>query len=145
MIYNVVVKNLLTVDTNIYTIAHCVSCDKAMGAGVAKQLKYKFPQIVNGTQYPAIGTAEYVPPVINIFTKARYFHKPTYDSLYFGLAYVYCLCITHQLKHLAMPKIGCGLDKLDWNTVEEHIKQKFENLDIEILVCVLGDIENDKL
>lgn len=37
---------------------------------------------------------------------------------------------------LAMPKIGCGLDILEWNKVSEIIKDVFKDTDIEILVCV---------
>lgn len=34
-----------------------------------------------------------------------------------------------------MPKIGCGLDKLEWDKVEEIIKETFKDCDIDILVC----------
>lgn len=33
-----------------------------------------------------------------------------------------------------MPKIGCGLDKLDWTAVREIIREMFADTDIEILV-----------
>jgi len=36
-----------------------------------------------------------------------------------------------------MSKIGCGLDKLSWNKVEEIIKRTFDDTEIEILVCDL--------
>ena len=38
---------------------------------------------------------------------------------------------------LAMPVIGCGLDKLEWSRVSEIIKLVFEKTDIDILVCKL--------
>ena len=37
---------------------------------------------------------------------------------------------------LAMPKIGCGLDKLDWKDVKQQIMYCFQDTDIEILVCI---------
>ena len=41
-----------------------------------------------------------------------------------------------------MPRIGCGLDGLDWGIVKAIIKDVFEDTDIEILICVR---EEDKL
>lgn len=38
---------------------------------------------------------------------------------------------------LAMPKIGCGIDRLDWDKVQEIIKDVFRNTDVEILICEL--------
>lgn len=36
-----------------------------------------------------------------------------------------------------MPKIGCGLDRLQWGKVREIIKEIFGDLDIEVRVCYL--------
>ena len=38
---------------------------------------------------------------------------------------------------LAMPKIGCGLDRLDWDEVYDIICEVFEDTDVEILICEL--------
>jgi len=43
-----------------------------------------------------------------------------------------------NIKKLAMPKIGCGLDCLLWDCVEEEIKNIFNMTDIEIVVCYNG-------
>ncbi len=37
-----------------------------------------------------------------------------------------------------MPKIGCGLDRLQWGLVREIVEEVFEGVDAEILVCVWG-------
>lgn len=37
---------------------------------------------------------------------------------------------------LAMPRIGCGLDRLEWAKVKKIIKATFANTDVEILVCI---------
>ena len=41
-----------------------------------------------------------------------------------------------QIKKLAMPCIGSGLDRLEWHKVRKMIKDVFENVDIEIVVCI---------
>jgi len=47
------------------------------------------------------------------------------------------LIINNNIKFIAMPKIGCGLDRLQWGMVREIITEVFNDLDIEILVCHL--------
>lgn len=34
-----------------------------------------------------------------------------------------------------MPRIGCELDKLNWDKVKEIIQEVFVDTDVEILVC----------
>jgi O-acetyl-ADP-ribose deacetylase (regulator of RNase III) len=46
-------------------------------------------------------------------------------------------CEEHDVKKLAMPRIGCGLDRLDWNKVREMIKQTFEETNIELTIYTL--------
>lgn len=36
-----------------------------------------------------------------------------------------------------MPKIGCGIDRLNWKKVSEIIKEIFEDVDIEIIIYTL--------
>jgi hypothetical protein len=38
-----------------------------------------------------------------------------------------------------MPKIGCGLDKLDWSKVRSIIEDIFEDVDCEIVVMYLEE------
>ena len=45
------------------------------------------------------------------------------------------LRIPSDCKKIAMPVIGCGLDRLEWCKVSEIIKEVFEDTDVEILVC----------
>ena len=45
------------------------------------------------------------------------------------------ICLENDIKKIAMPVIGCGLDRLDWNDVSEQIKSVFTNTEVEILVC----------
>lgn len=73
--------------------------------------------------------------VYHLVTKDRYFHKPTYRDMVgalFDLRY-----FTHNSDKIAMPKIGCGLDKLEWSKVRKIIFDVFESTDVEILVCSL--------
>lgn len=47
------------------------------------------------------------------------------------------VCIKNGITLIAMPIIGAGLDRLDWNKVSELICRIFDDMDIDILVCKL--------
>lgn len=131
-----------------YYFAHCISADFEMGQGIAvefdsrfdmkRTLKAKLPT------YAADWSAEkdkgdciLEGRTLNLITKKRYFHKPTYRSLKSALEVMKTICIENGISRVAMPTIGCGLDRLQWNKVNKIIKEVFGDTDIEILVCRL--------
>lgn len=140
-------RNLFEVPQGYY-LAHCISADFALGAGIAKQfddvydmrlkLNMFFP-IDPGTKYDEcnIGTALLVDNVFNLVTKPRGYHKPRYEDLHNSLMDMKSQCEELYIKKIAMPLIGCGLDGLDWSWVKNMIEEVFEDTNIEILVCVL--------
>lgn len=138
-------RDLFTVPQGYY-LAHCISGDYALGAGIAKQfdevynMRFKlhknFP-IPEGDKYAYVEEALLIDNVFNLVTKPRHYHKPTYDSLYETLLDMRDQCEELDITKLAMPRIGCGLDKLDWNQVYEMIQDVFEETDIDVLICNL--------
>ena len=66
-----------------------------------------------------------------------HYHKPTYDAMDSCLKQLAYLCKENKVKKLALPKIGCGVDKLHWPTVQAMIMETFSNMDIEIKVMIL--------
>jgi O-acetyl-ADP-ribose deacetylase (regulator of RNase III) len=47
------------------------------------------------------------------------------------------VCEQQGITHLAMPRIGCGLDRLKWEKVSVIIQDTFADMDIEIVVCTI--------
>ena len=45
--------------------------------------------------------------------------------------------VNNQVKNIAMPKIGCGLDRLEWNNVRKLIIDTFSDTAITIDVYLL--------
>lgn len=138
---NVEQKDLFTVPQGYY-LAHCISADFTLGAGIAK----KFDDVYNmrfklfrdyDNDENLIGHALLVDNVFNLVTKHRYFHKPTYDSLRTTLEDMREQCEDMNVEKVAMPKIGCGLDKLEWDQVYAMIVEIFEDTNIDILICTL--------
>lgn len=124
-----------------YYFAHCISRDYKLGAGIAVEFdkRYDMKRKLNlmyedkSAQYDAL----LVDNVFNLVTKEKYYHKPTYQSLKRALEYMKDMMIDFHIDKVAMPRIGCGLDKLDWDRVKEIIEDVFCNLPGEIVVCYL--------
>ena len=125
-----------------YTLCHCISSDFALGAGIAKafagmgvkkQLCEKYPKQWQGRGYCLFTETNGV-KVGNLVTKQRYYHKPTLETLRQSLEDFCAQALEMGIQRIAMPKIGCGLDKLDWEDVRTLIREVFNATDMQILV-----------
>lgn len=132
-------KDLFTMPQGYY-LAHCISADFALGAGIAKvfdevyNMRFKLFRNYDNYEY-SCGDALPVDNVFNLVTKRKYWHKPTYESLREALEMMKEQLDFLGATKLAMPKIGCGLDKLSWDKVYDIICEVFEDMDIEIVIC----------
>lgn len=144
MILNEVIGDLFSAPKDYY-LAHCISANYTLGAGIAKTFDevynmrsklHKYYPIPNGYRFNSklIGKALLIDNVFNLVTKDVHWNKPSYDnlskSLYDMKEYVDKL----NIKKLAMPRIGCGLDKLDWNIVKDIINEVFKDTDVEVVI-----------
>lgn len=138
-------RDLFTVPQGYY-LAHCISGDYALGAGIAKQfveiynMRYKLHKnypLPNDEKFANVGQALLIDNVFNLVTKPRCYHKPILEMLRNTLIDMRDQCEYLDITKLAMPRIGCGLDCLDWDDVKELLFEVFEDSDIEILICVL--------
>ena len=128
-----------------YILAHCISKDCKMGAGIAADFNLKYPGMKSYclSRNPQVGEAVFFdppngrPPVFNLITKAAYYNKPTYTSLRSALEDMKNQCLSRDIRHVAMPQIGCGLDRLSWPRVRALIVDVFQDTDIEIVVKTL--------
>jgi len=131
--------DLFVLDTT-HSLAHCVSVDLAMSKGIAKGFRDKYRQLAElRAQHPEIGSVCYVPSTpghyaFYLVTKAKYFHKPTYESLESSLRALKTLCVDLQVRQLAVPRLGCGLDKLNWERVRDMLGTVFADTAVEITV-----------
>ena len=122
------------------SLAHCVSLDFEMSAGIALTFKQKYGGIVELKQQKRkVGECSILQRddkfIFYLITKERYFHKPTLENLRKSLEYLRELCSTYDVTNLSMPRIGCGMDNLDWDAVRDTIKDVFKNTDINITIC----------
>ena len=100
-----------------------------------RKLQTKYPNFVNDYHHNRWGGMTLIEGrVINLITKERYYEKPTYQTMSEALN-IARLRLPIECKKIAMPVVGCGLDRLEWCKVSEIIKEVFEDTDVEILVC----------
>lgn len=146
MNYREVQQDLFTVPSD-YALAHCISSDFALDAGIAKEFNRRFSMRSRlMLEYPEHHMAlPFLPrcltitcdgiTIFNLTTKLLYWHKPTYSAITAALVCMRYSAYKHNITKIAMPRIGCGLDKLEWEKVSSIIKKVFSGRDIEILVC----------
>ena len=138
-------KNLFEVPQGYY-IAACITGDYSLGAGVAKQLDehynmkeklHHFFPIPSGERAWYVGNALLIDNVFNLVDKETRQDKVQEDNLYNALIDMYVQIDEKKVHKLAIPRLGCGCDGLEWEDVLEMIEEVFDDVDIEILVCVL--------
>lgn len=134
-------KDLFSVSDEYY-LAHCVSADFGMGRGIVVEFNKRFDmknklQSKYGNYLPKYtnGNCVLEGRVFNLITKPQYWSKPTYTSMKNALISMRDICEGHKITKVAMPTIGCGLDKLEWDKVSYVIQDVFKDTDIKILVC----------
>jgi hypothetical protein len=132
-------RDLFTVPQGYY-LAHCISADFALGAGIAKKfdevynMRFKLFKNYDNYEYEG-GDALPVDNTFNLVTKKKCYHKPTYESVREALEVMKEIMINLDVTKLAMPRIASGLDRLDKDRVYDIICEVFEDTDVEILIC----------
>lgn len=128
------------------TFMQCISADIACGAGIAIQFNKRFdirrkikdrlgsmPSDYWNENHRGFAILE--KPVINLVTKARYFEKPTEETLSNALNDAVMICKQQNIKNISMPYIASGLDRMNWQTqVKPAIEKAFAGTDISITV-----------
>ena len=128
-------------------LAHCISADFGMGKGIVVEFNKRYDlknfMIKNHVRYNWCGRGYCIAvkdfKVFNLVTKNKVTDKPTYETLKQSLLHMKVVAHMFKVDTIAMPAIGCGLDKLDYETVKGIIKNIFRDTDMTIIVCKLGE------
>jgi len=121
------------------SMAHCISRDLRLGKGIAVLFKNKFGRIDEmREQNPKVGGMAVLQDkkrfVYNLVSKEQYWNKPTYADLRVCCEGMREHAVKHSVTHIAMPKIGCGLDGLLWPKVKDLLRDVFGKTVIAITV-----------
>lgn len=132
-------------------IAHGVNCRGVMGAGFAKEIRARFPnvyeeyksvcdysktlELLGSCFYVKVENSDNVIGIINMFTQLNYGRDRKYIS-YDAIADCFeelnkrSLYISDNL--VRMPKIGAGLGGGNWNIIETIINEMTPNVKIVV-------------
>jgi O-acetyl-ADP-ribose deacetylase (regulator of RNase III) len=125
------------------SLAHCVSTDLHMSKGIATLFKNKFGHVQElQAQNKKTGQVAYTKDssdryIFYLITKHKYFERPTYIALYECLVNLRDICKEKDVTKLSIPRIGCGLDKLEWTRVKKYLEGVFKDTDVTITVYYL--------
>lgn len=87
--------------------------------------------------------------IFYLITKKFSYAKPNLETMSQALKSLRDHCEKLNVKKLAMPLIGCGLDKLRWEDVKQQLCDEFCQTDVEILVyrevrmCIISFLAGD--
>nr|CAI5849357.1 unnamed protein product [Callosobruchus analis] len=127
-----------------YSLAHCVAEDLSMGSGIAVHFKRDFKGLAElydqrqkqgGLAILEKQDGDSKRYIYYLVTKRESSGKPTYFTFWSSVKKMRDHIRENGVKKLAMPRIGCGLDRLEWSRVKDMIEFLFRDVDVEIVVC----------
>lgn len=135
--------------TEDFALGHCVSKDFKMSQGVALEFRRRFGQVdkliqqnKSVTEITAIkNNQQYLLYMIN---KEIYHQKPTYETMFYTIKNLRQFCETENIKKVALPRIGSGHDRLDWEQVRTMIRYIFRNSKIKVLIFNSNSYSNEE-
>ncbi|XP_049942447.1 transcription initiation factor TFIID subunit 1-like isoform X3 [Schistocerca serialis cubense] len=122
-----------------YSLAHCVAEDMRMGSGIAVTFKQVFKHVDELLdQRKRQGQVAMLERdgrfIYYLVTKRESTGKPTMETLERSLVAMRQHVIENNVKKIAMPRIGCGLDRLEWRRVKPLIESIFSGTGAQITV-----------
>lgn len=139
-------------DSNCEYLINTVNCEGVMGKGIALDFKKKYPDMFldyvekckNGLVLPGI---PYVWSNDNLFNSLRIINFPTKNEwkkpsnisfIETGLDWMVDYFKEKIDANIAVPPLGCGNGKLNWNKVKSLIYKKLQPLEAEFYVFEPG-------
>lgn len=115
---------------------HCIAADHRMGAGIAVPMakKYNLHALMDKEVLLRYPRCYYIGGVMNLVTKKLSYHKPSYVDFEAAVGELRKQCVQNNITKLVMPRIGCGLDRLEWDRVLPVLERELSEFDV--LVCV---------
>ena len=132
------------------SIAHSISSDFKLAAGIAKRVREVFP-----TMYPEFGSKaskekiypQQISPnrfIYHLIVKPRLWNKATYSSLRAALEAMFQHAQKHKVQKISIPRLSIELDKLYWLKVK-GIMDNFHKSLINVTVYAQPQQQNSSL
>ena len=130
--YREVKKDLLDYPV-YYKIAHCIPADLTFYGDTAKRIDklFNLSYIFKANGYEDscdVGEVIFESNVFTLLPNKKKFAPVENKDLEYCLNDLAFLCARERIKYLAMPRICCGSNKKDWNTVKTMILEAFNDV-----------------
>ena len=124
------------------SMAHCVSRDLQMSQGIAHKFKTVFGCVGDlYSQLPRVGSVVYLSRpsrfIYYIVTKRFFYQKPQLGDYIAALHSLRDLVLSHSVTELAVPRLGCGLDRIPVSLFYSSLRSIFCGDSIIITVYIL--------
>lgn len=144
--------------THLNAIAHGVNCQGVMGAGIALEVKRRYPEAYNGyvrylnryhpIQNIAVGTMHPYPVpgtnlhILNCFTQVDTAKRHgevaiSYQAIFTSFSVAGCYCKENGIEELAIPQVGDGLGGGNWKIIYQLIANALGLYGVAPIVYVL--------
>ncbi|CAH2007354.1 unnamed protein product [Acanthoscelides obtectus] len=100
--------------------------------GRVYELRQSIPEVGKVLQITEGGTNR---KIFYLVTKKASYQKPNYEDVWSALCSLREVLLAEDLRKLAIPKLACGLDNLDWRIIRSMLEVVFRYTDIRFLVC----------
>ena len=131
----------------LHSIGHCISSDAKMSKGFADLLSQRISglrdtcrqtKLLSGQTFPFWDRAgnRYI---YNLVTKTKFSEKPNLTTLSLTLEEMKSHARLYGISTIAIPKIGCGLDQMNWQEVVKLLRDIFAYSNIRIVVYTLEE------
>ena len=131
------------------SIGHCISVDARISKGFADSLSHRTSglgstcrkaKLFMGQVYPFWDSTE-KRYIYNLVTKERFYEKPNPSTLPKTLETMKIHASMNGVSTIAIPKLGCALDQMNWQEVVKLLGDIFAYADVQTVVNTLEENE----
>ena len=129
-------------------LAHCVSADLAMSAGIAVQFVKRWPDIRSGYSRSEPGSLHVHSStrghIFNLITKEKFDDKPSLEDFRKSIVALKSKMQALNIKTLAVPELGSGRDRLNLSEVIHVLQSILVEAGIGIIMYHLPERDKDE-
>ena len=134
-------------EANAFALVNPVNVVGAMGAGLARQFRERFPENYRiyrmacaAEQFrvgEVLGCYDRGKLILNVPTKHHWQHPSTLPMVRAGISALADYIKTQKIPSVAIPRLGCGLGGLTWEQVSPYLVREFSLPDYKNCVVTL--------
>ena len=129
------------------SIGHCISADARISKGFADFLSHRNSGLRSTCRKAKLFMGQIFPLwdstgkryIYNLVTKERCYDKPNLSTLSKTLEAMKVHASMNGVSTIAIPKLGCGLDQMNWQEVVKLLRDIFAYADIQLVVYTLEE------